>query len=136
MKRIVGLVLFCWAAAVCAQEMPVLELEKGVSKAQLQLLNDLAVRKKWREQQAKSAPSDALPEVVMPDFTDEPLSPAVQMYLYMSPADAARLLSSMPEEEAFDIFKRIPSYRSALILAKLPEDVAKRWTLRLAGQND
>ena len=133
MRRIVGLALLMLALPAWAQEVPVLELEKGVSNAQLQLLNDLAARKKWLDQQsARPAPSLEFVDPV----AQEEISPVVQMYLYMSPVDAARLLSAMPEEEAFDIFQRIPSYRSALILAKLPEDLAHKWTLRLAEHND
>ena len=124
--------LFCaWAALVNAQNSQVLELDKGVSKAQLQLLNDLSARKRWLEQQSvQQAP------IVAENVEKGELPSVVQMYLYMSPTDAANLLSGMPEDEAFDIFKQIPSYRSALILAKLPTELAQRWTLRLARQND
>ena len=132
MKHVVWIVLLVWASFSWAQEMPVLELEKGVSKAQLQLLNDLAARRS--AQQAQTVPTILENETSVDAVRQIP--PAVQMYLYMSPVDAARLLSAMPEEEAFDIFKQIPSYRAALILARLPADLAKRWTLRLTGKND
>ena len=133
MKKIAFFLFFGWASLAFSQELQVLELEKGVSKAQIQLLNDLSARKRWLDQQAKSSKQI----FVSPDkFENEELSSVVQLYLYMSPVDSARLLSSMPEETAFDIFKRIPSYRSALILAKLPPELAEKWTLRLARQND
>ena len=133
MKRLFLLAFLCIAWGALAQEpVQALALEKGVSSAQIQLMNDLSARKKWLEQQEKSRPA-----VQAQQYEEEaPLSPVVQMYLYMSPVDSARLLTEMPEEEAFDIFSQIPSYRAALILAKLPPEVAKRWTLRLARRNE
>ena len=135
MKRLFFLAFLCVALHVSAQEtVQPLALEKGVSKAQIQLMNDLSARRKWLEQQAKSRPSVQAQQDAYEQ--DVPLSPVVQMYLYMSPVDSARPLTQMPEEEAFDIFSQIPSYRAALILAKLPPEVAKRWTIRLARRNE
>ena len=135
MKYLFFLAFSCMTFCALAQEpVQALSLDKGVSKAQIQLMNDLSARKKWLEQQAKSQPAVRMQQNSYEE--EAPLSPVVQMYLYMSPVDSARLLTEMPEEEAFDIFSQIPSYRAALILAKLPPDLAKRWTLRLARRNE
>ena len=53
MRKLFLFLFLGWTCAVFAQDVQVLELEKGVSKAQLQLLNDLSARKKWLEQQTE-----------------------------------------------------------------------------------